>query len=182
MNERFIEKKVSKRKEYAKKAYQKQIEAIDAHAQRMEVGLGIILDNFPSIDPIIKSGEFSVEYMKSEGYVGNMTGLDALVRLGKGKNEQVLAFEFNDRDYPTLGIKKGYTIRSCSDPKNYKDVISFYGKPELWGNVEPGTTKFAETVGIGLYGLVEELTRDEKNGDLEKCLRYFKQQMDVLLD
>lgn len=160
----------------AQRAYENEVATANAWAQRIELGTEVIKTKIPAVTRHLQQKDFKVDPIKRVGQVGMISEFAAVVFLGTGESKQIYGVHFSSEDFPSLNIKKGFTVRYCHDSAKYKNVISYAGRPEIWTEMGERTPKFLEIVGLVLDESLPMLTEDVVSMDLNRALRLLEEQ------
>lgn len=170
------EKWLETQKANAQRAYENEMAVAKAWAERIDLGTEIIKSKIPAVERHFKQKDYKVDPIKRVGQTGMISEFAAVVFLGEGDSKQIYGVHFSSEDFPSLNIKKGFTVRYCHDSAKYKNVISYAGRPEIWTEMGERTPKFLEIVGLVLDASLPMLTEDQANTDLNRAFRLLEEQ------
>lgn len=160
----------------AQRAYENEVAVVAAWAERIDLGTELIKAKIPAVIRHLQQKDYKVDPIKRVGQPGMISEFAAVVFLGEGDSKQIYGVHFSSEDFPSLNIKKGFTVRYCHDSAKYKNVISYAGRPEIWTEMGERTPKFLEIVGLVLDESLPMLTEDIVSMDLNRALSLLEEQ------
>ncbi len=164
MIEGWLERKIRAERD----EHESRVVGILAHAHRMEKGARQITEKIPAVSRILKQDSYKVEFAKSSRTArdGDLTELWSVVTI----NEEVYYVSYSTENYPTIDIKRGFTIHICTRPEIYLYPLDLYFKPEIWAEVGEENPIFKDVAGLSLYGNLAVLTEVGGQKDLTLAL------------
>ena len=144
---------------------------------RMEEAFNKVLEVIPEIQNL-HLGEYKVNHTSS-CYSGGSFGQACRISEHKtyvyhasDEGQQIYYARFSDKDYPSMGVKQGFTVSEHIDPASYDGSIFGHIKKKHWKEVEITDPRFSKIVGVTIIGSLAYLLDIERHED----------QVSVLLD
>jgi len=147
-----------------------QLNGLVAHARRIQAGRKLLVEEIPVLCGI-DMNDRQTEFFKAcygGSRVADLTELVAHVHMGQDK---IYSVDFSDRDYPNLGVQKGFTVKRRIRPQEYNSFSdAFSSNSEKWEKVSPDRPEFTTAVGTTLHQLMDRLTESSETDNLGRCL------------
>ncbi len=146
-------------------------------ADRIESASNLLAKKIPQAAGTIKSGDFESHLAKITGTTGKISEMLGVVVMGEGLKREIYSVHYSEEDYSFAHIKKGFTVRYCISPGEYKSVLNLAGKPHIWQEMGEKTGKALEVIGVFLDSQLPRLTEDSHSADFNKIMAQLEEQV-----
>lgn len=147
---------------------------IDRQRTRMHVAASMLIDAIPEIEGIEENEDkFEVKKIVRGGLPGDLSSFKSVLTIGQGEEREIYSVHFSREDYPDLKVKKGYSVKKCTDTSRYKNFMDL-GNWTIWEEMNESDEDFRKVVGLTLYGMLDDLTEDKNFKDIKRILSFIQ--------
>ena len=154
------------------------LDSLIHHAQVVQTWQEKLQLQFPFLSQVKGKFETTLEKMGWNSYEVNGSLTEAeftVIQQTEGGAQKLFWFRYAYKDYPTLGISKGITIREHRDPTQY-DWLDFV-QPDKWQQpFDPHDPQFEQVTAMTLAGSISRLT-EHNQSHMEVILQSFANQV-----